>query len=67
MVTEYITIGETTLPVGTVAQIEAAERALLETGLERAEIFLSPHSLDSIEENGDPDSVRSGRFVNAGL
>ncbi len=63
MITEYIVIGEETLPVGTPAEIDAACDALAGAGINSANVWRSPHALDWIREHGDPDGVRTHHVV----
>lgn len=63
MITEYIVIGEETLPVGTPAEIDAACDALADAGVNSAHVWRSPHPIDWIRENGDPDGVRTHLVV----
>lgn len=60
---EYVTIDGRTLPVNTVPEIELATRALTEAGINSAEVWRSPHGLEWIRENGDPDAVKTGHVL----
>lgn len=58
-VTEYVIIAGETLPVSTEDEISAAERALSEAGINQTHVWRSPHPLEWIRENGDPDGVET--------
>lgn len=64
-VTEYVVIGEDTLPVDTVELIDAAARALAQAGVASAPVYVSPHPLEWIRQNGDPDAVETSLLVHA--
>lgn len=59
MITEYVVIGGQTWPVGSTDEIAAAESALTDAGVNSANVWRSPHSLEWIRENGDPDGVQT--------
>ena len=63
MITEYIVIGEETLPVGSPKEIDAACNALADAGVNSASVWRSPHPLDRIREHGDPDGVKTHLVV----
>lgn len=59
----YIVVNDRTYSVETAEQIETAGRALSEAGINSAPVWASPHALDWIEENGDPDAVETSSVV----
>jgi hypothetical protein len=61
--TEYVVIDGRTLPVNTVPEIALATRALTEAGINSTEVWRSPHDLEWIRENGDPDGVKTGHVL----
>lgn len=61
--TEYVVIDGETLPVNTENEIRAAGAALSAAGVNSAKVWRSPHSLEWIRENGDPDGVETSQVV----
>lgn len=61
--TTYVVIENNAYPVDTQSQCASARQALRQAGLEQAEVWASPLSLEEIEEHGDPDGYPNGRRI----
>lgn len=61
--TEYVVINDETYLVGSPEEIDIARAALASAGIAEAIVWVSPHSLQWIEENGDPDGVETSLRV----
>lgn len=60
---EYVVIDGSTLPVNTESEIKVAASALSVAGVNSTAVWRSPHTLEWIEENGDPDGVKTGHVL----
>lgn len=61
--TKYIEIEDRLYEISTLEQIEAAQAALREAGIEQAEVWVSPRPFAQIEEDGCPDACKNGQVL----
>ncbi|RPJ39929.1 MAG: hypothetical protein EHM35_01005 [Planctomycetaceae bacterium] len=61
--TEYVVINGVTHAVNTESEIKAAASALTAAGVNSADVWRSPRTLEDLLENGDPDAVKTGQVV----
>jgi hypothetical protein len=61
--TEYVVINGVTHAVNTESEIKAATSALTAAGVNSADVWRSPRTLEDLLENGDPDAVKTGQVV----
>lgn len=59
----YVVISDQVFAVNTAEEIAAAIAALREAGEAAVDVWVSPLSLEDIEQHGDPDSYRNGQRV----
>ena len=61
--TTYIMIDATSYETDSDEGVEVAKAALAEAGLESANVWTSPASMEWIAENGDPDGYKNGQVL----